>query len=96
VKTYKDASFTTEKEIFTPAESVNVTGSGWSPGSAVTVKITGPGGTVSGYPKDLTANGTGGVSDSWFPAGAQSGTYYLILNDSETSVSSNFTISSCG
>ena len=62
----------------------------------MTATITGPGGTVSGYPKALTANGTGGVFDQWFPAGAQSGTYYLVLNDSQTSVSSNFTVSSCG
>jgi len=96
IKTYNDSSFTTEKEIFTPSEPVNITGFGWNPDSAVTVNITGPGGIVSGYPKDLTANGTGGVSDQWFPAGAQSGTYYLYLNDSQTSVSSNFTVSSCG
>jgi len=86
----------TDRLGYFATETVNITGYGWGAGSTVTVNIKNPsGGSVSGYPKNRTANATGWISDSWtIPAGSSLGTYTLTaLRPSSPSVNDTVTFS---
>lgn len=60
--------------------TVSIRGSGYNATENVTVGITLAGAPISGYPKNVTADGSGVVTDSWaIPANAKPGTYTVTL-----------------
>jgi uncharacterized protein (UPF0333 family) len=96
ITTFKNASYATEKQAFTPAENVTIIGGNWSPLSTVTLDIRNPSNaSVSGYPKDVPTNATGGFTDSLAPGGLTSGLYTSIANQTVTVKSTTFTLRGC-
>jgi hypothetical protein len=95
IGTYNDSNYNYQKEVFDPSQYITISGSGWTPGY-VTLNITGPGGSsMVGYPKVVSADSSGAVSDQWNTAGAASGAYSLTANDSTNTRTSTFSITGC-
>jgi hypothetical protein len=95
IEIFKNSSYSTQMSNFTLPINVSITGSGWSSG-AVTLDIKNPSGSsVSGYPSSVTANGSGGFSHSWSPAGATPGQYTVAANQSSTSSTTYFNVTVC-
>lgn len=95
IGTYNDSSYSYPKEAFNPSEYVTTSGSGWTAGEQVTVNIIGPGGSVAGYPQPAYVNSTGWVSNQWNTQGAAIGSYTVQVNDSSSTRTSTFNITSC-
>lgn len=96
ITTFKDGSYTAEKQAFTPAESVTITGTQWAPSSSVTLDIRNPSNaSVSGYPKAVPTNATGGFTDVLAPGGLTPGMYTSVANQSATAKSTTFTLRGC-
>jgi hypothetical protein len=70
----------TDKLEYHATEAVNIRGSGYQASENVTVGIKVGGASVSGYPKNITANINGILSNSWsIPINAVNGTYTVTL-----------------
>jgi hypothetical protein len=100
IGTYLDSNYSTAGSDFIRREDVLITGGDWTASSTVTVNIflnsLGPGSPVSGYPKDVSTDGTGDFTDSWNIGGATAGVYNVSANQSGRSASYLFNVTGCG
>jgi len=75
----------TDEDSYQRTETVEIQGAGYGPNEWVWVNITYAGASVDGYPKQVQANGSGFVLDSWvIPKGAGLGTYTVDLRGTTT------------
>jgi protocatechuate 3,4-dioxygenase beta subunit len=75
----------TDKPKYRRDEVVSVRGSSYQPNENVTIDITFGGLSVSGYPKNVTADTGGVVNDTWLiPTIAEPGTYTVTLTNATT------------
>ncbi|MBN2566460.1 hypothetical protein JXB02_00045 [Candidatus Woesearchaeota archaeon] len=83
VITYGTLAVWSGKTSYIEGETVDIYGTGFTPGEEVTLIIFDPGSDpVNVTPTNRTANATGGISFSWVvPAGQQLGTYTLNATD---------------
>lgn len=83
--TLATANFTvglTDKTEYRRMRAVNIRGSGYAPSENITVDITTDGFSVMGYPKNVTADTNGVVTDSWATSiNATLGTYTVTLTN---------------
>lgn len=80
IKTYSSNSYSQLKDIFDPADTTLITGGNWDHNSVLTLDIRDPTDaySLSGYPKNITTNSTGGFSDSMLDAGLNGLTGYIV------------------
>lgn len=87
-KTLTTCDFTvglTDKLEYKRQEIVSTRGSGFNANENVTVSVTFAGTPAAGYPKNVTANTDGIISDSWqIPINATIGTYTVRLTNATT------------
>ncbi len=95
VETFEDSGYIIPTSNFNTSEAVIVSTGNWSAGELLTIDITGPSGSVSGYPKDVYANSSGEYTVNWNSAGATQGDYSAIVNNSEIEVVAGFSITGC-
>ncbi len=64
-------------------DSANITGTGFSPDSNITIDIyNSTGQSVAGYPKNVTSNASGAINGTWsIPDGQATGTYTVSATD---------------
>jgi hypothetical protein len=76
----------TDKDSYGRQAVVNIKGAGYDDDETVTVNVKDPSGaSVSGYPKTVTANSDGKVTDSFtIPKNAPTGTYTVTLTGAST------------
>ena len=96
IDTFKNSSYTDSKFVFTPAETIQITGGNWTSNSQVTVDIKNPASaSVSGYPKNVLSDGSGNINDSWNTANATAGAYTIYANQTGTTKSKIVTVKGC-
>ncbi len=80
--TARTVTITTQYPWYKESEQVNITGYGFSYNNNVTINIyNATGQSISGYPRDVVSNSTGGINDSFTVNNLVSGTYNIIAND---------------
>ncbi|OYT52550.1 MAG: hypothetical protein B6U72_07665, partial [Candidatus Altiarchaeales archaeon ex4484_2] len=81
--TQRPVSVETDYLWYKRQETVNITGAGFSPNNNVTIDIRNSSGqSVSGYPKNLSSNSTGGVNETWtIPLGQKFDNYRVNASD---------------
>ena len=95
IKTYSNNSYVREKVAFDLPPNATITTGNWTANSTITLDIKDPSSnSVSGYPKNVQANSSGGYSEQW-PVIGSYGTYTLIVNDSSISVNKIIQVTSC-
>ncbi|OYT53498.1 MAG: hypothetical protein B6U72_05520, partial [Candidatus Altiarchaeales archaeon ex4484_2] len=79
----RPVSLATEYVWYKRQETVNISGAGFSPNNNVTIDVyNSTGQSVSGYPKNVFSNSTGGITDSWsIPAGQLLDNYTINASD---------------
>jgi len=96
VQTFRDSLYVQTQNIFDPSETVGITTLDWMPYENITIDIRDPlNASVAGFPALFQTNSTGGLYLEWNPAGQSMGAYSVIANDSQSSTSYSFSISSC-
>lgn len=96
IDTFKNSSYTDSKFVFTPAETIQITGGNWTSNSQVTVDIKNPASaSVFGYPKNVPSDGSGNINDSWNTANATAGSYTIYANQTGTTKTKVITVKGC-
>jgi len=96
IKTYSNSTYTHEKLAFsTSTTNVTITTGNWTANSNISIDIKDPSSTsVSGYPKVVTTNSSGGYQDIW-PIVGPSGTYTVVTTDQIIVKNTTFSVLGC-
>jgi len=95
IKTYKDSAYAVEKSAFDLPPNVTITTGNWSANVSLTLNILDPTNTsVSGYPKIVAANSTGGYSEIT-PIIGTVGNYTIIVNDPYVNLTKTIQVNPC-
>lgn len=93
---YKNSSYATEKVAFDLPQNATITTGNWSANSTVTLDIRDPSNmSVSGYPKNVLMNSSGGYSESVTLGWSTLGIYTVVVNDSTITTNSTFNWLGC-
>ncbi|HQT45031.1 MAG TPA: hypothetical protein PLO51_03575, partial [Candidatus Micrarchaeota archaeon] len=83
--TYNDSARTQATTVFNRGETVPITGGNATSNGNVTLNVflnsAGPGASISGYPKTVAANSTGGYTDSFYSGGLATGVYNVTVSN---------------
>ena len=83
--TYNDSARTQATTVFNRGETVPITGGNATSNGNVTLNVflnsAGPGASISGYPKVVSANSTGGYTDSFYSGGLATGVYNVTVSN---------------
>jgi hypothetical protein len=95
VDTYNDSGYSSTHYSFTLPKMVTVSTDGWSSNSYVTLDLKDPTNiSVSGYPKLVQTNSSGGYSEQW-PTDSAYGNYVFIANWSSFFTNTTFSVLPC-
>ncbi|MFH2021063.1 MAG: hypothetical protein ABIJ34_06610, partial [archaeon] len=86
----------TDKQSYVLGDYVNIRGNGFTPNKNVSIRIYNSSDiNMSGYPKNIFANSSGGINDTWFiPGNVNLGSYAINVTDlTDASRSANATFS---
>ncbi|HLC47889.1 MAG TPA: hypothetical protein VJI13_02345 [Candidatus Norongarragalinales archaeon] len=102
IKTYSSNTYSQLKDIFDPPEGILIQGGNWDPNSGLTLDVRDPTDSfsLSGYPKSLAANSSGGFNDTLVSGGLAGLNGYLVrasgLSGGSPEIrTANFDILSC-
>jgi len=95
ILTFSNSSYIKEKKAFGIPQNVTITTGNWTETSSITIDILDPlHSSVSGYPKSVQTNSSGGYVDIWYVLGP-TGTYTIYVNDSANTINTTFQLVSC-
>ncbi len=99
IDTYNDSGYSVPVSSYNRSDIVTFTTGNWTASSNVTVNVflnsAGPGSPVDAFPQVLLTSGSGSATTTWNPAGAATGVYNISVNQSSTTVSSLFNVTTC-
>ena len=86
------AAVWTDKQDYSPEQTVTIYGAGFAPGAAVTVTVVRPDGSVNPPPWIVTADGSGGFTPpTTYQLDGISGTYTVTASDGTNTATTTFT-----
>jgi len=96
IKTYANASYVREKVAFDLPPNVVITLGNWTANSTVTLDVKDiANASVSGYPKDVQVNSSGGYSETWNIGTYGTGQYTIFSNDSTKTKTKIIQVTQC-
>jgi|GEM_PF-4460859 len=96
VELYEDAGYSVTQDTFYQGANVHITTGGWNASEIITLDILNPSNnSVSGFPKTVQAEVDGTLTYQWDPVGATPGVYTVRANNTESTVTTTFEVTSC-
>ncbi len=85
INTYSNSARTQQSSVFNKGETVQITGGNATANGNVTINVflnsAGSGSSIAGYPKNVTADGSGHYTDSFYSGGLPTGVYNVTVSN---------------